>query len=259
MATSNPEILVVDDDLDTCENLRDILCDLGYTVQTAQSGPEALELVRQTSFDLALLDFRMPGMDGLVLYREIKRLSPSTVAIIMSAFLTADTIDEAHGAGTWKVLSKPIDLGVVLPLLEEALSWPTILLVDDDRDLCANLWDVLHDRGYRCSLAHSVPASTRLIQERQFDVVLLDLKLPEGSAQDVLRALHGAYPEAKVVLMTGFRSELQTLISDALAGSADAVCYKPFDVDHLLGTITQLISSSREPEPASQPDPAPES
>jgi CheY-like chemotaxis protein len=64
MSQEPPKILVVDDDLDTCQNLKDILTEMGYAVTTAQSGEAALELVRQNPFDVALLDFKMPGARG---------------------------------------------------------------------------------------------------------------------------------------------------------------------------------------------------
>jgi DNA-binding NtrC family response regulator len=249
MLEERPAILVVDDDRDTCQNLCDILVDLGYSVQTAGDGLAALELVQKTAFDVALLDFKMPGMDGLSLYREIKRISPATVAIIISAYVTTATTEEAHRAGTWKVLAKPVDLAAVLPLVEEALSWPVVLLVDDDRDLCASLWDVLHERGYRTSIAHSVPAGTQLLQQRQYDVVLLDLKLPEGTANDVMTVLRQASPDSRTILITGHRNELDSLISEALADGADAVCYKPFDLDHLLRTLGQITADDRKSRP----------
>lgn len=246
MPAAKPSILVVDDDRDTCQNLCDILVDFGYKVQTAGSGLAALELVRRNSFDVALLDFKMPGMDGLTLFREIKRISPATVAIIISAYVTPATTDEAHRAGTWKVLSKPIDLGAVLPLVEEALSWPVVLLVDDDRDLCASLWDVLHERSFRVSLAHTVTEGAEWLRQRQFDVLLLDLKLPEGTAQDVLKVVRQANPDAKTILITGHRDELESLIAEALAEGADAVCYKPFDFDQLLGTLRELTGGQQD-------------
>ena len=240
MNSPNASILVVDDDRDTCRNLSDVLTDLGYTVQTANDGPAALEIVKRTAFDVALLDFKMPGMNGLTLYREIKRLSPATVAIMISAYMSGMSSDEARRAGTWKVLSKPVDLGQVLPLVEQALHQPLVLLVDDDRELCASLWDVLHERGYRVSLAHTAPMACDLVAQRKFSVVLLDLKLPEGSGQDVFAAVREANPEARTIIITGHRRELESLIDEVLAEGADAICYKPFDVRQLLGTLEQL-------------------
>ncbi|MGE5193937.1 MAG: response regulator [Deltaproteobacteria bacterium] len=246
MHSPDPSILVVDDDRDTCRNLSDILTDLGYAVQTAYDGQSALDLVKRTTFDVALLDFKMPGMNGLALYREIKRLSPATVAIMISAYMSGMSSEEARRAGTWKVLSKPVDIGQVLPLVDEALHQPLVLLVDDDRELCASLWDVLHERGYRVSLAHTVPMARDLVAQRKFNVVLLDLKLPEGTGRDVLAAVHEANPEARTVIITGHRRELETLIDDVLADGADAICYKPFDLRQLLGTLDQLSQNEQE-------------
>ena len=77
-------ILVVDDEVDTCANLSDILSDLGYEVDVAYDGLGALELVNQKTYDVALLDLKMPGMNGLELYRRIKQLEAGTVAIVVS-------------------------------------------------------------------------------------------------------------------------------------------------------------------------------
>src|SRR4051794_30554462 len=88
-------ILIVDDDLDTCSNLSDILTDLGYRVATAHDGPAALELVRHQHYDVALLDLKMPGMDGLTLYRAMRRLRADTVAIIVTAYAGSGTVEEA--------------------------------------------------------------------------------------------------------------------------------------------------------------------
>lgn len=242
MATEPSSILVVDDDLDTCRNLSDILTDMGYAVRTAQDGFAAIELVKQHFFDVALLDFKMPGMDGLTLYRQIKRHSPATVAIIITAYLSTATSDEAHRAGTWKVLAKPVDVGVVLPLIDQALSQPLVLLVDDDAELCDSLWDVLRERDYRVCLAHTAAHGSALVQQRKFDVVLLDLKLPEGTAKDVLAVLREASPEARTIIITGHRRELEALIEEVLADGVDAICYKPFELDQLLGTLGRLAS-----------------
>src|SRR5690242_3728448 len=101
MQTTTPSVLVVDDDVDTCRNLADILTDLGYHVETAHDGPTALEMIRQRPYDVALLDYKMPGMDGLMLYREIKRLRAGTVAIVVTAYASGGTAEEALQAGAW--------------------------------------------------------------------------------------------------------------------------------------------------------------
>ena len=146
-----PSILVVDDDPDIRENLSDILSDLGYrsTSPTMGLGPRAGE---PAAYDVALLDLKMPGMDGLTLYREIKKRHSGTVSMIVTAFAGAATAEEALAAGAWKVLSKPVDFPKLLRLMEEAIDQPLVLVVDDDRDLCENLWDLLRDRGFRVSL-----------------------------------------------------------------------------------------------------------
>jgi two-component system response regulator HydG len=239
-----PSILVVDDDQDTCRNLADILADLGYRVDTAHDGPSALELVRKNPYDVALLDFKMPGMNGLELYKEVKKLRAGTVAIIVSAYTNPATRDEALGAGAWQVLPKPVDFPRLLGLVDEALGQPLVLVVDDDPDLCANLWDVLRERGYRVAVAHDGRGAAEQLRGGPFKVVLIDMRLPDGDGSTVFRAVRDACPEAHAVMITGHRRELSDLVERVLREGADAVCYKPFDVANLLATVERL---TREP------------
>src|SRR4051812_47559080 len=110
-------VLVVDDEQDICGNMSDILTDLGHRVDFACDGPAALALVRGGHYDVALLDLRMPGMDGLTLYREIKKIRAGTVAILVTAYAGGGTSEEALGAGAWRVLPKPVDLPRLLTLI----------------------------------------------------------------------------------------------------------------------------------------------
>ena len=123
-ANHRPSILVVDDDADTCCNLSDILTDLGYHVDTAQVGAAALEMVRRTPYDVALLDLRMPGMDGLTLCRRLKQLQPPLVALILTGFPTQVEGAEARAAGALRVLAKPIEAPTLLSLMQEGLARP---------------------------------------------------------------------------------------------------------------------------------------
>jgi CheY-like chemotaxis protein len=241
-------ILVVDDEVDTCRNLSDILTDLGYHVDTAYNGPSALELAHQRTYDIALLDLKMPGMDGLTLYRELRKLQAGTVAIIVTAYASKTTTEEALAVGAWHVLSKPVDFPRLLGLVYETLGQPVVMVVDDDPDLCANLWDLLRERSYRVYIAHDEVEAARQLQSKSFNVVLIDMKLPRGNGEEVFHLVRSMNPQARTVVITGFRSEMDKLIQRVMTEGADAVCYKPFDVAKLLDTLDKLaLERANEP------------
>jgi DNA-binding NtrC family response regulator len=240
MERRRPSILVVDDDVDTCRNLADILVDLGYLVDTAHDGPSALEKVWEKAYDIALLDLKMPGMDGVSLYREIKRRRSGMVAIIVTAFASNETAQEALTAGAWQILPKPVDFPKLLGLVDEVLGQPLVLVVDDDRELCATLWDLLRERGFRVCLAHDEREAATHLRDNSFSVVLIDLKLPHGDGTTVFRLVRGTNPKARTVLITGHRSEMDQVVQQVVAEGADAVCYKPFDVAALMETLRRL-------------------
>jgi CheY-like chemotaxis protein len=240
MNTAKPAILVVDDDVDTCRNLSDILTDLGYRVDTAHDGLTALELVRRNAYDVALLDYKMPGMDGLTLYREIKRLRAGTVAIVVTAYAGGTTAEEALDAGAWRVLPKPVDFPKLLALVDQAVGQPLIMVVDDDQDLCATLWDLFRDNGFRVSLAHDEREARAHLRDAAFQLVLIDMKLPDGDGARVFRLVRQANRQARTIIITGHRTEMDQLVQQLLQEGADAVCYKPFDVPKLLTALQQL-------------------
>lgn len=116
-------ILVVDDDADTRDNLTDLFCDLGYTIEAAEGGDTALEKARRRPYDVGLLDLRMPGMDGLTLCRRLREVQPGMVTMIVTAY-AAGVEEEAHAAGARHVLGKPVEFPRLVALVEEAMSLP---------------------------------------------------------------------------------------------------------------------------------------
>jgi CheY-like chemotaxis protein len=240
MSPPGASILVVDDEVDTCRNLSDILTDLGYHVDISHDGLGALELVRRNTYDVALLDLKMPGMDGLTLYREIKKLRAGTVALIVSAYASDGVAEEALEAGAWRVVPKPVDFPRLQGLVDEALDQPLVLVVDDDPDLCASLWDLLRQEGYRVAVAHDERTAEDQLRGKPHHVVLIDMKLPIGDGGGVFRLVRQANPQARTVVITGHRAEMDELVRKVMAEGADAVCYKPFDIPRLLGVLEQL-------------------
>jgi DNA-binding NtrC family response regulator len=243
----SPRILIVDDEPDTCSNLSDILSDIGYEVDTAHDGFAALELAKKRSYDLALLDLKMPGMDGLELYRRMREISAGTVAIVVTAYATSDTAKSIMAAGAWQIVPKPVNTGSLLHLIAQALDTPLVLVVDDDRELCENLWDLLREQGYRVHFAHDASDAEKALAHRKFHVVLIDMKLPSGDGRQVLGALKKVDPEARAVIITGHAAEMETKVQSALQAGASAVCYKPFDVQKLLSTVEHLCVQRSSP------------
>jgi CheY-like chemotaxis protein len=121
MAMVDTDILLVDDDKDTCASMSDVFLDLDYTVDLAYDGPGAVELSRRHQYHLALLDFKMPGMDGLELCRRLKESQPSVVVLLITAFSSIATTQAAADAGVRCSLLKPVNFSVLMPLVEEAV------------------------------------------------------------------------------------------------------------------------------------------
>ena len=108
--TRNPmHILVVDDEKVVRDSLAQWLKEDGYDVAAAADAREALLLVKQHPWDLALVDIKMPGMDGLELQHRLRDASPSTAVIIMTAFASVDTAVQALKEGAYDYITKPFD------------------------------------------------------------------------------------------------------------------------------------------------------
>jgi len=126
--------------------------------------------------------------------------------------------------------------------VDEALARPLVLVVDDDPDRCLTLEDLLHERSYRVCIAHDEPAVVEHLQNATFQVVLIDMRLPDSDGSTVLRLVRQANPQARTVLITGYRVELEPVLERLLNAGADALCCKPFDVEQLLATIARLLA-----------------
>ncbi|MFL6213469.1 MAG: sigma-54-dependent transcriptional regulator [Blastocatellia bacterium] len=116
------KMLVVDDERNQREIYTLILEDDGYQVTTAQSGEHALKLAREQDFDLVLTDYKMTGMDGMMLLGELLRDDPSRLVVMMTAHGSVESVKEALRSGAYDYLEKPIDREQLLKVVESALS-----------------------------------------------------------------------------------------------------------------------------------------
>ena len=114
--SQNLQILIVDDDPGMARTLRDIFRAKGYEAEVAHSGPEALDKVRESGFDCVLTDIKMPGMDGVELYRLVKETQPELSVVFMTAYSTDRLVQEGLQAGAVATLTKPLDIDLLLSL-----------------------------------------------------------------------------------------------------------------------------------------------
>lgn len=111
-------ILIVEDGRSQREMLRDFLVSEGHRVMEAENGEAAVKTVASHHFDLILLDYKMPGMDGLAVLKEVKRINHEIDVVIITAYGTIETAVEAIKAGAVDYITKPIELEELLILVD---------------------------------------------------------------------------------------------------------------------------------------------
>jgi len=120
-------ILVVDDERSIRNTLKEILEYEGHTVRLAESGMEALEVLKGVQCDLIFCDIKMPGMDGIELLENIVSMSIETPVIMISGHGTIDTAVECIKKGAYDFIEKPLDLNRILITLRNATDKSTLL------------------------------------------------------------------------------------------------------------------------------------
>ena len=128
------KVLVVDDDQDTRELLREVLSEEGYGVNTSGSGEDALEIGKQEFFDVIISDMRLgPNLNGLDVLRAYKSIQPESEVILITAFGSMETAIEAVKAGAFDYISKPFKIDEVVLQVQRAVN--SRKLVRENRNL----------------------------------------------------------------------------------------------------------------------------
>jgi DNA-binding NtrC family response regulator len=120
MKMEKPKILLVDDEERFLTTTRKVLHKKGYEVFTATSGAAALKVLGEKSVDVAILDVKMPGMDGIATLKEIKRYHPLVEVIMLTGHGTFESAVEGLKSGATDYLTKPSDIAELLDKVAEA-------------------------------------------------------------------------------------------------------------------------------------------
>ncbi|MFQ5870166.1 MAG: sigma-54-dependent transcriptional regulator, partial [Candidatus Zixiibacteriota bacterium] len=119
--TEDISILLVDDDETYREILKEEMLSLGYNVTHVASGERALEVIASDSFDVVLLDIKMPGMGGIETLRSIKEISPLSEVIMLTGYGTIDSAISSMKLGAYDYLNKPCKVEKLDAIIQKAL------------------------------------------------------------------------------------------------------------------------------------------
>lgn len=119
----NKNILVVEDDKSTRDTMIDLLSEVGYEVEGAKNGEEAIAMAQGYSFDIVITDLKMPKGDGIKVLEQIKKMDPRTMVIICTGYGTVDTAVKAMKLGAYEYITKPIKTEEIKLVVQRALDY----------------------------------------------------------------------------------------------------------------------------------------
>lgn len=241
-------ILVVDDEEGMRQTLGDILIEEGYQVSLAKDGYQAIKQVEEANvkkenFQLVLLDIRLPGIDGVETFKEIKKISPRTDVIMMTAYTVAQLVEEAIKEGAFAVVYKPFDLNFILSHIEKAMKEVVILLVDDRIEEIETIKEILEHRGYKVSIARNGQEAIKRVEEDGYNIAMIDIKMPVINGVETLRKIKEIKPHLPVIMITGYT--IEELIKEALKINAYTCLYKPLDLKEVMCVINEVRRSEK--------------
>ncbi len=237
-------ILVVDDLRSMRLTLGGILEDKGHNVVTVEDGYQAIEAAKKTHFDVIFMDIKMPGINGVQTFREVKKIDPQAAVIMMTAYSVEDLVRQALEEGAYAIIYKPFDISKIIVIIDELLKEKTLILVVDDQfsDREA-LKAILEDKGYRVATAKDGAEAVQMVKERHYDIIFLDVRLPNMNGVETFEQVKEIDPQAAVIMMTGYTED--DLVKRAVSHGAYTCIYKPFDMEKLIGLVEDITGEKK--------------
>lgn len=233
-------VLIVDDDANFCGTLSKILAMKGYQTTMAESGFQALDLIKEKQFDVVLMDIKMPVMNGVETFKKIKNIRPGIVVIMMTAFSVDDLMNDAIKEGAYAVIRKPVDIDAVINMIEKSKNGALLAVVDDDPEICKTMKQILEKKGYSVVTCATGEEAIAFAGERAFDIIFIDMKLPVLNGLETYLEIKKINSKTIAVMITAYRQEADELIKQAIEKGAYSCLYKPFEMDEAVRIIEEV-------------------
>ncbi|MBR2675959.1 MAG: response regulator [Solobacterium sp.] len=262
-------VLIIDDDPIACEHAKLVLEKAGISSETAESGKQAVEMVklrkaRMDPYNLILVDWKMPEMDGVETTRQIREIVGNESAIIiLTAYRWDDILDHAVEAGVDSFIAKPLFASPVLDEFKAAikrkgltnkgkpkadLTGRHILLAEDVKVNTEIMLMVLQMRQMTADAAENGKIAVELFAEHEpgyYDAILMDLRMPEMDGLEATRKIRAMdRPDAKnipIIALTAnaFDEDVQR----SLQAGMNAHLSKPVQPNTLFETLENMIEA----------------
>lgn len=236
---AQPRILIVDDDPLMAMTLVDIVRLKGYDAESAQTGYDALRQLAERHFDCVLTDIKMPGISGVELFQELRLIHPGLPVIFMTAYPADDLMQPGLDEGAIAILTKPLDIDLLLRLFGELDSRPVVVVASNDLEFYKRVADILAMQGYSVSSAQNHTHLSQQLKPRD-QVVLLDASLNGTGSLDLLSALADQHLVLPPILLTGERQDVEPIRERALSLGVYACLYRPVDPQNLVQLLAQM-------------------
>ncbi|MFH1701173.1 MAG: response regulator [Candidatus Zixiibacteriota bacterium] len=238
-------ILVVDDDPLLLDLMIETLDTIGYRADGVLGGKEALEYLEDSDVQLLITDIKMPGMDGIELSQQVKKLYPRLPVIFISAAFSPEVLQRIEGD---PFLAKPFRISQIEALIENSLKpesevmstkpVDSILVVDDDDGFRIMLMENLKISGYNvCGAADATKALERL-KQGGINSVITDFKMPGMDGISLSRYIRQQWPEMPIILITAYINIDED--PDIRFNDADGYLMKPFKIDSITGLLEMI-------------------
>jgi len=265
----------MEDESSVAQGLQMVLTEEGYGVDLAMTGQSALDTWSQKGFDLLVADLRLPDMDGMDVIKRVKAKKPETPVIVITGYASVPSAVEAMKSGVVDYLPKPFTEEEFMARVDKALKarreaptteaaetgedagmgeeeapededtgQPQVLLMEDESSVAEGLKIILSEEGYGVDLAMTGQSALDTLSQKDFDLLVADIRLPDMSGMDVIKQVREKQPDTKVIAITGY-SSLNSAVDAMRAGVSDYLA-KPFTEEEFMATVERAMKEKRE-------------
>ena len=202
--TDKLKILIVDDEDSLRLSLASILELEGYEVKTAEDGFKAIELAKKEEFNILFSDIRMPGITGNETFKEIKKIKPDVIGVMMTAYALNDLIIDALNSGAFACLSKPFEIETVLSTIKDITSRPFAVVIDKEANVSQSFLNSLKNCGLNVASSEIDSSKIDFMFKHKPDILIIAINSKEDESQTLailkkLKELFGKLPKTIIV------------------------------------------------------------